>query len=134
MKKLIIYYGESLQVEGFSKDCKRSCEGSLHILSRKYKTVTDDEYEHILKEYPWMKSKLKVISEIGAADPRNKKAETKKPAKKTPDKKAADASAEKTKPSTGDTQEEEKPKDKSQSKDKDKDKDKDKPSGTRNRR
>ena len=97
MKKLICYYGDSpVHVEGFSKDCARSCEGSLHILPRKHKTVTDGEYQHILEKYSWMKSKLKVISEIGKTDPRNK-------VKEDSSEKVKPDVEEDTKPSQGDT-------------------------------
>jgi len=66
MKKLIAYYGDSpVYVEGFSKDCARSCKGSVHVLPRKPVTVTADEYEHIKKSYSWMLPKLKVVAEIG---------------------------------------------------------------------
>lgn len=66
MKKLIAYYGDSpVYVEGFSADCARSCDGSVHVLPRKPVTVTDDEYEHIKAKYSYMMPKLKVIAEIG---------------------------------------------------------------------
>ncbi len=66
MKKLIAYYGDSpVYVEGFSEDCARSCEGSVHVLPRKSVTVTDDEYDHIKEKYSWMLPKLKIVAEIG---------------------------------------------------------------------
>lgn len=70
MKKLIVYYGDSpVCVEGFSESCKRSVKGAIHILPRKSVTVTEDEYQHILAKYDWMKSKMKVIAEISAEAP-----------------------------------------------------------------
>ena len=67
MKKLVVYYGDSpVCVEGFSKDCQRSVEGSIHILPGKPKTVTDDEFKHIEKEYAWMKPKLRVVANLTA--------------------------------------------------------------------
>lgn len=63
MKKLIVYHGDSpVYVEGFSKDCKRSRDGSVHILPGKPLTVTDDEFDYIKKTYSWMK--IKVIAEV----------------------------------------------------------------------
>lgn len=79
MKKLIAYYGDSpVYVEGFSKDCARSCEGSVHVLPRKPVTVTSDEYEHIKKSYSWMLPKLKVVAEIGE-DKKSKDVDSGKP-------------------------------------------------------
>ena len=65
MKKLIVYNGDSpVYAEGFSESCKRSVKGSIHLLPKKHVTVTDDEYAHIVKKYPELKSKLKVVSEM----------------------------------------------------------------------
>ena len=69
MKKLIVYHGDSpVQVEGFPKECARSCEGALHIHPGKHKTVTDAEYKHLCEKYAWMCPKLKVVAEIGEKD------------------------------------------------------------------
>lgn len=63
MKKLIVYHGDSpVYVEGFSKDCKRSRDGSVHIIPGKPLTVTDDEFDFIKSKYSWMK--VKVIAEV----------------------------------------------------------------------
>lgn len=63
MKNLIVYYGDSPEyVEGFPKNCKRSCQGSLHLLPRKPTTVTSDEYEHIKKFHKHLR--VKCIAEI----------------------------------------------------------------------
>lgn len=80
MKKLIVYYGDTpVCVEGFPEDCKRSKEGALHILPRKNMTVTDQEYDHILKSRPDMKKLLRVIaSGLKDKEPKKEKAETKK--------------------------------------------------------
>ncbi len=65
-KKLIAYYGDSpVHVEGFPKDCPRSCKGSVHVLPRKPVTVTDAEYEYMRTHYKWMLPKLKVVAELG---------------------------------------------------------------------
>ncbi len=77
MKKLIVYYGDAPEcVEGFPKDCKRSCKGALHIHRGKSKTITDGEYEYIKssKRYKHLLNKIRVVSEI--------KAEVAKPKKK----------------------------------------------------
>lgn len=85
MKKLIAYYGDSpVYVEGFPKDCARSCEGSVHILPRKPVTVTVDEYNYILEKYSWMKPKLKVVAEVTeGAMPKGSKEDSKKSSKKS---------------------------------------------------
>lgn len=65
MKKLIVYHGDSpVQVEGFPKGCARSCEGALHILPGRHKTVTDGEYQHMLLKYGWLKPKLRVVANL----------------------------------------------------------------------
>ena len=65
MKKLLIaYYGDSpVCVEGFPKDCARSCVGSIHVLPRKPVTVTEAEYGHIKAKYQFMLPKLKIVAE-----------------------------------------------------------------------
>lgn len=76
MKKLIVYYGDSpVYVEGFSKDCARSCKGSLHIRPRRPITVTDGEYDHITDangKYAFMKRWVKVVSVMKEDDERLK--------------------------------------------------------------
>ena len=65
MKKLIYYYGDSpVSVEGFSKDCKRSRKGALHLLKGRPITITDDEYKHIQDEYKWALPKIRVVAQI----------------------------------------------------------------------
>lgn len=101
MKKLIAYYGDSpVYVEGFPKDCARSCEGSVHVLPGKPVTVTNDEYKHILDKYSWMKPKLKVVAEIGEDAKKDDKEGSKERSKKS----SASSSKEekKTKPSKKD--------------------------------
>ena len=67
MKKLIVYYGDApVYAEGFCKDCDRSCKGALHILPRKKMEVTDGEYEHLVKKYPHVMPKLRVMAEMKA--------------------------------------------------------------------
>lgn len=89
MKKLIVYHGDSpVQVEGFPKECERSCEGALHINPGKHKTVTDGEFKHIQEKYGWMKSKLRVVAEIGDKESKAEKGSEEK------DKAKADAKVE----------------------------------------
>ena len=88
MKKLIVYYGDSpVYVEGFPKECKRTCKGSLHIRPKRPKTVTDEEYKYITDpdgKYAYMIRNLKLISSMGKGDDRlRKKGEG--VTKKTPD-------------------------------------------------
>ncbi len=85
MKKLIAYYGDSpVYVEGFPKDCARSCKGSVHILPRKSVTVTEDEYKYILDKYSWMKPKLKVVAEVSeGATPKDSKKDSKESSKES---------------------------------------------------
>lgn len=79
MKKLIVYHGDSpVCVEGFAKECKRSVEGALHLHPGKPKTVTDEEYQHILDKYEWMKPKLKVVAKIGEGDQKEVAEDSKK--------------------------------------------------------
>lgn len=62
-KHLIVYYGNTPEcVEGFSKDCKRSCKGALHLNPSRKLTITDDEYEHIKSDYKHVLPKLRLIS------------------------------------------------------------------------
>jgi hypothetical protein len=64
MKKLIAYYGDCPEyVEGFTSDCERSCEGSLHLLPRKTMTVTADELEFIKAKMPHIFKKIRVVAE-----------------------------------------------------------------------
>lgn len=72
MKKLIVYRGDApICVEGFSKDCKRSCQGSLHLYPRKSTTVTDGELLHIKDAYSSVFSAIQVLSVIkDSNDPR----------------------------------------------------------------
>ena len=92
MKKLIVYYGDTpMCIEGFPKDCKRSKEGALHVLPRKNMTVTDEEYEHILKSRPEMKQNLKIIAEL---DEPKKKDESKEEGAKESQDQAPEAEAQ----------------------------------------
>lgn len=76
MKKLIVYNGDSpVYAEGFSESCKRSVKGSIHLLPKKHVTVTDDEYAHIVKKYPELKAKLRVVSEMKEDVSQEQKAE-----------------------------------------------------------
>lgn len=84
MKKLIVYYGEKPEyVEGFPKDCKRLCEGSLHLYPRKQMEVTDSEYEHMKSKYSWLMKKVRVVAELKSVgskvDSKKKKSEAKAP-------------------------------------------------------
>ena len=75
MKKLlVIYFGDTpVCVEGFSKECKRSCEGALHLLPRKQRSITEDECAHIKKSYKHILRKFRVISEMKVPEKKEKK-------------------------------------------------------------
>jgi len=46
---LVIYQGQQPEcIEGFPDDTERSCVGALHLLSRRPKEITDDEYAYII--------------------------------------------------------------------------------------
>ena len=63
MKLLINYFGDTpIYVEGFSEECERSCKGSLHVLPRKIKTITLDEYEYIKLKYSHIVKKIRVLA------------------------------------------------------------------------
>ena len=82
MKKyLIVYYGDAPEcVEKFGKDCKRSCKGALHVNPGRQMTVTEDEYNHMKKDYKHMFPKLRVLSEMEEEAPKEAKAAPKKAA------------------------------------------------------
>ena len=62
-KHLIVYYGDATEcVEGFGKDCKRSCKGALHVNPGRQMTVTNDELEFLKKKYKHMLPKLRILS------------------------------------------------------------------------
>lgn len=62
-KHLIVYYGNTPEcVEGFLKECKRSCKGALHVKPGVRLEITCGELKHIKKKYEHMLLKLKVIS------------------------------------------------------------------------
>lgn len=65
MKKfLIVYYGDAPEcVEGFHKDATRSCKGALHVVPGRKLTVTEEELEHLKKNYSHMLSKLRILSQ-----------------------------------------------------------------------
>ena len=93
MKKLIYYYGDSpVSVEGFSKDCKRSGKGALHLLRGRSLTITADEYAHIEKEYKWAIPKIRVVAEVDEEARETAKAErAARKAKKAEEVKKAEA-------------------------------------------
>ena len=63
MKLLINYYGDHpVYIEGFSKECERSCRGALHVLPKKVMTITNDEYAHIKKNYSYVIKKLRIVA------------------------------------------------------------------------
>jgi len=82
MKKyLIVYYGDVPEcVEGFPKDCKRSCKGALHVKPGRQMTVTGDELKHLreCKLCSHMTSKLRVLGEKRDPKKEEKKVESKK--------------------------------------------------------
>ena len=64
MKLLVLYFGDGpVYIEGFSKECERSCKGALHLLPKKNTSITKDEYEHIKKCYKHILPKLKVMAQ-----------------------------------------------------------------------
>jgi len=83
-----MYYDYSpLYVEGFPKDCKRSCKGSIHLMPRKPITVTEGELAYIKMAYP--KARIKVVAERveeAKAKAPAKPAGAEAPAKKSDDK------------------------------------------------
>ena len=66
MKKyLIVYYGDAPEcVEGFGKDCKRSCKGALHVNPGRQMTVTEGELAYLKSKYKHMLPKLRILSEM----------------------------------------------------------------------
>ena len=69
MKMLIHYRGDHpVYVEGFAEGCKRSVTGSLHVLPKKHITVTEDEYNHMVAEYPDMMKFVKVVAKSADAE------------------------------------------------------------------
>lgn len=93
-KHLIVYYGDATEcVEGFGKDCKRSCKGALHVNPGRQITVTDDELAHIKSKHKHIVPKLRILSSMEEkAEP--KKAEKKEEAKAEPKKEAKKEEAE----------------------------------------
>lgn len=77
MKKfLIVYYGDTPEcVEGFKKDCKRSCKGTLYIKPGRQMTVTEDELNHVKEKHKHVLPKLRILAEH---KPNAKKVEAKK--------------------------------------------------------
>ena len=101
MKKLIIYYGDNpLCLEGFPKECQRTCDGSLHILPRKNKTLSDGEYEWLKKKHPEAMANVRVLAEH-KEEPKKKalpaKVESSEEAKPTEEKQAKSFSKKKKK-------------------------------------
>lgn len=52
---------QSVQIEGFPNDAKRSTKGALHIAPGSTKVITEDEYKVITECYPEVSEKLRVI-------------------------------------------------------------------------
>lgn len=90
MKKyLIVYYGDAPEcVEGFHKDCKRSCEGALHVKPGRQMTVTEEELKH-LKESKECKHMLPNLRILGEKKEEPKKKEEAKESKKSSGSEAA---------------------------------------------
>ncbi len=63
-------------IDGFPKDCERSCKGSLHLLPNALKDISDDEYDYIKKTYP--KMRLMVLPKEKPAIKRVKQTEAQK--------------------------------------------------------
>jgi len=64
-KKLILYQGPTpVQVEGFPDDAQRSVEGSLHMIPRQTKEVTEDEYAYMVAQRPDLKQHLVHLRDI----------------------------------------------------------------------
>lgn len=65
MKKfLIVYYGDIPEcVEGFKKDCERSCKGSLMIKPGRQMSVTEDELNHVKENHKHILPKLRILAE-----------------------------------------------------------------------
>ena len=56
--KTVKYSGNTPQyIDGFPKNCERSCKGAIHLLPNALRKITDDEYAYIKKEY----SDLRII-------------------------------------------------------------------------
>ena len=53
---------QSVQIEGFPNDAKRSTKGALHIAPGSTKEITEDEFAVIQERYPEVSEKLRVIS------------------------------------------------------------------------
>lgn len=69
--KLIKYTGKTPEyIDGFSKKCERSREGSIHLLPNATIEISDDEFEHIKKKYSFLK-----VFEIPKEKPAVKKVE-----------------------------------------------------------
>lgn len=90
MKKfLIVYYGDAPEcVEGFSKDCKRSCKGAIHLNPGRQVTVTEDELKHIKERHKHCLPKLRVISEMKEPEPKKGSEKKSEPKEQGPEKKA----------------------------------------------
>ena len=88
MKKfLIVYYGDATEcVEGFGKDCKRSCKGALHVNPGRQMTVTEGELAHLKSKHKHMLPKLRILSEMKEEAKKEPKAEPKKVEAKEEDK------------------------------------------------
>lgn len=80
MKKyLIVYYGDAPEcVEGFGKDCKRSCKGALHVNPSRQLTVTEDELAYLKSKYKHMLPKLRILSEMKEEAKKEAKEDAKK--------------------------------------------------------
>lgn len=99
-KHLIVYYGDATEcVEGFGKDCKRSCKGALHVNPGRQITVTEDELAHMKSKHSHMVPKLRVLSsmEEKVESKEEVKAEPKKETKAEPKKEAQEESVTKKK-------------------------------------
>jgi hypothetical protein len=54
--KRVKYTGKSPEyLDGFPKECKRSCKGAIHLLPNALKDITEDELKFIRKKYPKLK-------------------------------------------------------------------------------
>lgn len=72
-KLLVAYFGDTPEcVEGFPKECDRSCLGALYFKRGKKKTITQEEYEFIKVKYSHMTRNLRLIAEKVVVEPKKK--------------------------------------------------------------
>lgn len=91
--KRIKYTGKTPEyLDGFPKECKRSCKGAIHLMPNAIREISADEYEFIKKSFPKLKLVLVPMDKptvMKMKAPAVKSGSTSKEVKKTSEKKVS---------------------------------------------